>query len=466
MAPNPIQLTLSSGLAANGTIHVAEVALVNEEGPFILESYELLALVGIFAMSVCMLLPCCCYALNRTDTVRAWRHCRRLTATAAVDDPEERQGRTLAASTSRLSVSEETAPIIGEAEDEEDVGETTEAELNPSSSAGAIKQPEEEQEVTELGGKSTALDSIPSSRLTAGCCMAGWLAMSPLIGLVIIFLWGYGWNPQLHPGDRGLLQVYSIAVCGEAAAILAPTQPRRRLEVIGDSDTAGFAIEHASPSSVGELDCVFHGRQSTNAKKAWAALVGERLDVDVMTVAASGIGLARNALGLTFPAPMPGLYNRPLPFVAPGGTRWNASGWTPDGVVIFLGSNDMRGGLPPGKEGFVAELVRFMDTVRAQYDPPPIMMTFCAGSGGPEQMAVCPYMPEAVAQFNTLHGDGAAHAFELEAAVWEGLLRPANTTAMTTCLGHWTPRAHRLVAGDAAPRIARALGWVGGGPPG
>jgi len=186
-----------------------------------------------------------------------------------------------------VGVEEQAAAAVSEQDNE---GETTPIIFDGAAAAATDDEQAETQEETEE--EHNPLDDIDydprplatreqekdSGCITVKSFVASFFAVLPVIGLAVFWLWGFGWNPVLTAGPNGLLQVYSIAVCGDGAAILAPPAPLvRRLEVIGDSDTAGYAIEHPHPSLLGELDCVMHGKQSTNAKKAWAALVGEQL---------------------------------------------------------------------------------------------------------------------------------------------------------------------------------------------
>ncbi|MEO7035604.1 MAG: SGNH/GDSL hydrolase family protein [Polyangiaceae bacterium] len=130
--------------------------------------------------------------------------------------------------------------------------------------------------------------------------------------------------------------------------------PSRRLEVIGDSISAGYGNE-------GTFPCSF-GAPTENHYLTYGALAARALQAELYTEAWSGIGMLRNNDGSTVDT-MPQLYPRTLP----GSTTsvWNFVQYTPDAVLINLGSNDFAKG-DPGL-AFQMLYADFVEMLRGHY---------------------------------------------------------------------------------------------------
>lgn len=121
----------------------------------------------------------------------------------------------------------------------------------------------------------------------------------------------------------------------------APARPSRRLEIYGDSITAGYGIEGQGPSCSVSQD-------NSNHYLTYGALTARALSAELHTVAWSGIGMYRN-YGQSAPASdtltMPRVYARIMPSVD---SAWDFGTWQPDAVVINLGTNDASTNGDPG----------------------------------------------------------------------------------------------------------------------
>ncbi|AKU99224.1 Endoglucanase E precursor [Labilithrix luteola] len=135
-----------------------------------------------------------------------------------------------------------------------------------------------------------------------------------------------------------------------------PVPPRRhRLEVVGDSISAGYGILGAN------AQCRF-SFATERASITYGALLGQALDADVTIVAWSGKGMLRNFDGTTEDT-MPELFERTLP-TEPTST-WKF-GSPADAVIVNLGTNDWfgGGGRPLEIRAFEDTYVRFLHRVR------------------------------------------------------------------------------------------------------
>jgi lysophospholipase L1-like esterase len=138
---------------------------------------------------------------------------------------------------------------------------------------------------------------------------------------------------------------------GSGTLLPPPPDPGRRLEVIGDSITAGYGNEGESSS------CSFSA-DTENHYLTYEALAARELQADLVTLAWSGIGMYRNSGGDMASLRMPERYLRTMPDFEP---LWDFSRYVPHVVVIALGTNDFSTGDPgaPFEQAyadFVAEL--------------------------------------------------------------------------------------------------------------
>lgn len=145
---------------------------------------------------------------------------------------------------------------------------------------------------------------------------------------------------------------------------LVSTEPReRQIEVIGDSISVGYGLDGMNP-------CV-NSAEVENNRKTYGVLAAEELDADYSIVAWSGRGLTRNYAD-------PSLGN--IPVIPELYTRYGANDpessytfpeeWSPDVVVINLGTNDwsylgVRDPMDPAV--FTEAMIEFVQTIQGHY---------------------------------------------------------------------------------------------------
>ncbi|MEZ0295012.1 MAG: SGNH/GDSL hydrolase family protein [Candidatus Methylacidiphilales bacterium] len=137
---------------------------------------------------------------------------------------------------------------------------------------------------------------------------------------------------------------------------LLPTPGRKhRIEVIGDSISCGYGNEASKGTEA-------FTPATQNGWLTYGAIAAREVDADLVCIAWSGKKLhGDNSL--------PDLYDRVLP--NPLEPRWDFTSWTPDVVIINLGTNDFRGG-NPDQETWSNAYVEFIRQVRARYPKAPI----------------------------------------------------------------------------------------------
>ena len=266
-------------------------------------------------------------------------------------------------------------------------------------------------------------------------------------------------------GTSGALHLHGVDP--NAGGTIQPARPSvdtrvRRLEFIGDSDTAGWCAD-GKPS--GGDKALKH----ENSYETWAAQLARGLGVtETSTVAVSGWGVTpasgriqdvyRNTYGYS------------------GGPKWDFASWTPDAVVILIGPNDEfiagQGAdnvsvvLPTTVEArrvagakFVAAYVELLNEVATAYDgvavPPPIV-SVCGGSiNGLEP---CDDIRTAIMRFNSDAPKGwRAEYTTIGKPDWKKINTPGSI--YKGCDSHYSPAGHKVVADDVLPQLKAILGW-------
>lgn len=137
-------------------------------------------------------------------------------------------------------------------------------------------------------------------------------------------------------------QVGSAAFLGfrvrEGTTLTAPEAPGRVLEFVGDSITCGYGNE----VSTTDPDSFPFTSANENALLAYGAITARALGADYVAVAASGRGMVRNYAG-GGGLKAPEFYGLTSPNQS--GATWDTTRYTPDVIVVNLGTNDFSTGL-------------------------------------------------------------------------------------------------------------------------
>lgn len=148
-----------------------------------------------------------------------------------------------------------------------------------------------------------------------------------------------------------------------------PPRPERRIEIIGDSISAGSGLGAANNSA----ECMqSYGEPVSNAYESYGAVAARALDAEYHITAVSGMGLIRNYSQQYDARPMPEVYDT-LYFEQKMSPRWDTAQFVPHAVVIMLGTNDFSPGdgksereeLDPA--AYAEEYIAFVETLRTYY---------------------------------------------------------------------------------------------------
>ncbi|WP_374294840.1 GDSL-type esterase/lipase family protein [Sphingomonas sp.] len=224
-----------------------------------------------------------------------------------------------------------------------------------------------------------------------------------------------------------------------------PRARARRIEFIGDSHTVGYGNTAASGTCT--QDQVW---STTDTTRGLPGLLGARYDADYRVNAISGRGIVRNYNGFaadTLPQAYP---YATLDHAHPANDR----GWSPQVIVIALGTNDFSTALRPPEKwktrdalhaDYQQTYVRFVQTLRARHPRARIVLWSTDLADGEIATQVAQvharlrasgdtrvsYVPVHNLAFSGCHAhpsttddaaiaDAVAHAIDADPAVWKG----------------------------------------------
>lgn len=217
-----------------------------------------------------------------------------------------------------------------------------------------------------------------------------------------------------------------------------PPPPVRRIELVGDSITAGFGI-------LGDAGSGFSAT-TEDFTLSYGALAARALGAEVVAVAWSGRGVVRNWAGEPG-EPMPVLYERTLP--ARPESRWDHTRFEPAVVVVNLGTNDFSPGEPPTEAAFVAAYAGLLRRIHALHPRAPVVSALGPMLAGEALRRARTALERAAA---LLRGEGDRGVVRLEHA-------PQSLADGLGSDGHPSARTHRRMAGELMAVIRSELGW-------
>lgn len=229
---------------------------------------------------------------------------------------------------------------------------------------------------------------------------------------------------QLYRNPEAMYGVVKFHGFTAPGGTLVESEPpfSRKIEIIGDSISAGYGNDGCPFSAATEI-----------GSAAYGALAARELDAVAHVEAWSGKGMAMNMGGDT-DLLVPDLYDLTLPDDAQ--TPWDHSAYIPDAIVINLGANDFAGGV--NSDDYIAAYVAFVTRLRGYF---PRAYILCAINNSAD--AFSDEIDEVIANL----GDANVEKINLNAPNWAG------------CDGHPDLAAHQSMASILAARLSEKLGW-------
>ena len=170
---------------------------------------------------------------------------------------------------------------------------------------------------------------------------------------------------------QGITTLDGIRLGTGASLVAPPALPERRLLFIGDSVTCGEGIDNYPV-------CAPDNHRSANAYDAYGMVLGRRLDAQAELVCYGGRSVVRDWLGHRDVLNAPQFFNYSIPSDDESQrAKWTDDGWTPDAVVISLGTNDwnLQKTEPISEEEFVTKYLGLVRDVRRHYPRAFIVLT-------------------------------------------------------------------------------------------
>ena len=174
----------------------------------------------------------------------------------------------------------------------------------------------------------------------------------------------------------------------------------RRIEFIGDSITCGLGNEACDQNQAATA-------ANENGYMSYAPITARNIEADAAMISYSGRGLTTNYGGGTGGV-MPALYKMTLP--SDGANTWDFSKWTPQVIVINLGTNDFSKDIPDTNT-FISAYVNLIKDIRVNNKTAHIYCVQGPMLNGSSLAAARYFITSAVNQMNS-SGDSLVHYFE------------------------------------------------------
>ena len=243
---------------------------------------------------------------------------------------------------------------------------------------------------------------------------------------------------------HGLLEIKSFDLNG--GKLLEPVAlPKRKLLVIGDSVTCGEAIDRGKTCD--------KNPSWWNPKYSYGMLIGEKLNAQTHLVCYGGRGLIRTWDGKTDVANAPQFFNASVA-KDEGAPQWDHSRFTPDLILISLGTNDFSLGIGalPKEDIFVSSYVKFIENIQAVHPNAKIVLTEGAivndkhDPKRPQKSVLRSYLDKTKAQSNgKLNG---------KVSVVYSEYHPGDE-----CDAHPNKAQHASMAEELTPPLAEIMNW-------
>ena len=230
-----------------------------------------------------------------------------------------------------------------------------------------------------------------------------------------------------------------------AKLLTPPARPARRLEFIGDSDTAGWCAD-GTPKQGTDTAHKFQ-----NAHDTWAAQLAAALNAEMFVEAISGWGVGAGASAIQ--------QNLPNTCNFDASSSWDYTRWVPDAVVMLIGPNDesflarrFGGGQAAasgsgsngtaasyGGANFIKQYTNLLDYVAGAYAAAPAapkIISVCGGSLN--GLDPCEDIQTAQAAFNKKQSKVVASYVSITKAHWKEINGPdgKGKSEYNGCDGH------------------------------
>lgn len=239
-------------------------------------------------------------------------------------------------------------------------------------------------------------------------------------------------------GEQGRTTIHSYTVDGELTQ--AEGLKKRMLEFVGDSYTCGYGSENSISSDPFKPE-------TENCSKTYASIIARYFDADVICIAHSGEGIARNYDDGRKDYYMPDRYLTIFDEARQDPVKWDASksDFAPAATVIYLGTNDFSTNRQPSRAMFKKNYTRLLKAIKDNYgEDHPII---CASSNS--DPILFEYIRESVEDSG------------MKNIVYTGFFNGIhfNNDTDLGASSHPNYSGHQKIAHALLPYVATATGW-------
>ncbi len=167
-------------------------------------------------------------------------------------------------------------------------------------------------------------------------------------------------------GEQGKTTIHGFELSKQEKFVAVDKKRERHIEFIGNSITCGYGTEGLSKNEPFKAE-------TENCNLAYGCIVSRYFDADYTLIAHSGRGAARN-YGDTARVSKISMKDLMMnTFDGDNNQKWNFTEYTPDLVVINLGSNDFSTKPYPLKEEFLKAYDQIIVQIRKVYGDVPLL---------------------------------------------------------------------------------------------
>lgn len=231
---------------------------------------------------------------------------------------------------------------------------------------------------------------------------------------------------------QGQITLKQFTLQGEKF-LTAPTLPKRKMLVLGDSVTCGEAVDRISGEE--------KNSRWWNARESYGMLTAKALNAQVHLVCWGGRGLVRSWNGKTDDANLTDFYEYSAGDNNPA-MQWDHAQYQPDLIVSAIGTNDFSQGIP-ARETYVTAYVKLINKLLTNHPQAHIALTEGAILDGDKKAVLIDYIREAISRVN----DSRVH--QVTSNHYPG----DNSDA------HPTKEHHVAMARDLAPQLKALMDW-------
>lgn len=239
-------------------------------------------------------------------------------------------------------------------------------------------------------------------------------------------------------GNMGNNNYVGLEIAGGQLLTASPA-PDRRIELYGDSISAGYGLDGQYPCTASQ--------DNENHYLTYAAIAARALSAELHAIAWSGIGMYRN---YNQPGPssdaMPAVYAKTLAYDT--SSSWDFSVWLPHAVVINLGTNDASTNGDPGAPYETAYL-SFVRALRQKYPDTFFVLSIGPMLDGNNLKAIRTHLQNVI---STRASEGDSKMSYLE-------FPTQSTSDGLGCDSHPGPKTNAAMATQLVAELKTRLGW-------